>query len=326
LIRDHFRPLGVVIGSEKQGGQHQGSNTAVTWPVAFIVTISIDGRNENLCNYWRTIDISSGSELGFNIQMKNCSTYSLNYSKQLVTKSFGVSGHDSSRGMYPQICPCKNHDVVEDPANTRMPKLGYWHICMSQMMHQKVAKLDSSNNAASFHSGAVLQSTISITWVNRMWNHDLRKRFEDHKKKSMKTYSNRYKGPRVAVMASQKVNVTPQYLTTAGNPRAVALNTRVDLMKQDRNIAPHGVVRKAIPLTDSELQERGFSARFKMQRVSFDHSIASNPQINTDIVITTEAKGETTLDEVPVIKRGKTQSKKKESSITTAADNNITRL
>ena len=325
FIRDHFRPLGVVIGSEKQGGQHQGSNTAVTWPVAFIVTISIDGRNENLCNYWRAMDISSGSELGFSIQVQTHSTYSLNYSKQLVTKSFG------EKVSTPQICPCKNHDFVKRDrkdgtyCSGQLPIMGYWQICMPQMMHQKVTQTDSSNDAASFHVGAVLQSTISITWVNFMWRHDDRMDLDKEYIAAMQHFTATGPTPMASIMISRTANVMPQYLTTAGNPRAVALDTRVNTMAEDRKISRRGVVRKAVQLTESELLERGFPAPFKIQRVSVVHEIACMPPINSEIVIT-EAIHETTVQPPPVTKRGKTNSKKKESSLTTAEENTITRL
>ena len=325
LIRDHFRPLGVVIGSEKQGGQHQGSNTAVTWPVAFIVTISIDGRNENLCNYWRAMDISSGSELGFSIRLQMHSTYSLNYSKQLVTKSFGVTAE------VPQICPCKNHDFVKRDrtdghiCSGRIPIMGYWQICMPQMMHQKVTQTDSSNDAASYHVGAVLQSTISITWVNFHWRHDKRLLTDKEYSEIVARFTPTGSTPMASIMISRTANVMPQYLTTAGNPRAVALDTRVNTMAEDRKISRRGVVRKAVQLTESELLERGFPAPFKIQRVSVVHEIACMPPINSEIVIT-EAIHETTVQPPPVTKRGKTNSKKKESSLTTAEENTITRL
>ncbi|KAJ1465417.1 hypothetical protein T484DRAFT_3637357 [Baffinella frigidus] len=333
LIRDHFRPLGVVIGSEKQGGQHQGSNTAVTWPVAFIVTISINGKNENLCNYWRGMNISSGSELGFNIQMQDHSTYSLNFSKQLITKSFGVL--DKPRGVntqsysYPQICPCKNHDFVTRDHNNkvvsgRIPTMGYWHVCMPQMMHQKVTQIDSSNNAASFHLGAVLQSTISITWVNSMWTHAKRESDRDTGEK-LRNMSTKKNTAVASVFVGRSANVRPQYLTTTGNPRAVALDARVNTMTQERNASHCGVVRKTVPLTDAERLERGFSTPVKVQRVSAAPSIVSIPPINSEIVVT-EAIDETTLQQAPTTKRAKVHSKKRDSSLTTATESTITRL
>jgi hypothetical protein len=62
FIQDFIRPLGVVIGSDKQGGQHQGGG-AVDAPVDFVVTIIVDGICDNMLNLWRRTDIRAGDDL-----------------------------------------------------------------------------------------------------------------------------------------------------------------------------------------------------------------------------------------------------------------------
>ena len=49
FIQDYIRPLGIVIGSERQGGQHQPGG-AVDFPVDFVVTILVDGLCDNMLN------------------------------------------------------------------------------------------------------------------------------------------------------------------------------------------------------------------------------------------------------------------------------------
>ncbi|KAJ1464857.1 hypothetical protein T484DRAFT_1757790 [Baffinella frigidus] len=76
FIQDYIRPLGVVIGSDMQGGQHQGGGT-VDFPVDYVVTILVDGLCDNMLNLWRRTDIKAGCDLllalvGYNI---NASTY-----------------------------------------------------------------------------------------------------------------------------------------------------------------------------------------------------------------------------------------------------------
>jgi hypothetical protein len=44
LIKHVIKPFGIPKGSEKQGGQHQGSNSPVTWPVDFVTAMLIDGK------------------------------------------------------------------------------------------------------------------------------------------------------------------------------------------------------------------------------------------------------------------------------------------
>ena len=79
LIKNVIRPFGVPLGSEKQGGQHQGSNKAVTWPVDFVTTMTIDGLVLNLVNNWRHDDINSGDDLMFFVENQPYSEYVLSH-------------------------------------------------------------------------------------------------------------------------------------------------------------------------------------------------------------------------------------------------------
>jgi hypothetical protein len=62
FIQDYIRPLGVVIGSDMQGGQHQPGGS-VDFPVDFVVTILVDGLCDNMLNLWRRTEIRAGSDL-----------------------------------------------------------------------------------------------------------------------------------------------------------------------------------------------------------------------------------------------------------------------
>lgn len=63
FIQDYIRPLGVVIGSDMQGGQHQGGGGPVDFPVDFVVTILVDGLCDNMLNLWRRTEIRAGCDL-----------------------------------------------------------------------------------------------------------------------------------------------------------------------------------------------------------------------------------------------------------------------
>ena len=64
FLQDYVRPLGVVIGSEHQGGQHQGDNRgAVDFLVDYVVTILVDGLCDNLVNLWKRAEIKAGDDL-----------------------------------------------------------------------------------------------------------------------------------------------------------------------------------------------------------------------------------------------------------------------
>ncbi|KAJ1468540.1 hypothetical protein T484DRAFT_1755107 [Baffinella frigidus] len=62
FLQDYIRPLGVVIGSDMQGGQHQSGGT-VDFPVDFVVTVLVDGLCDNMLNLWRRTEIRAGSDL-----------------------------------------------------------------------------------------------------------------------------------------------------------------------------------------------------------------------------------------------------------------------
>ena len=70
LVKNVIRPFGVPLGSERQGGQHQGSSSAITWPVDFVTTMTVDGLVLNLANSWRHDDINAGDDLMMYVE--NC--------------------------------------------------------------------------------------------------------------------------------------------------------------------------------------------------------------------------------------------------------------
>lgn len=62
------RPFGVPHTSELQGGQHEGSNGPVTYPVNFISTFFVSGLTRNICNVWAQHNISAGDDLIFRLE------------------------------------------------------------------------------------------------------------------------------------------------------------------------------------------------------------------------------------------------------------------
>lgn len=165
MFRDICRPIGVVIGSDKQGGQHQGSNKAVTWPVDFVATISIDGRNENLCNFWKSNDVNSGDELLLQLvdyeNTKVPNTYTLNNHKYTVHKEF-MQGFT---GAIFQVCPVTKPKLFSNAGAVAVVEMGYWHFAMSQKMHRMRTDYASVTEIEQFHRGGLLQVTISPHFV-----------------------------------------------------------------------------------------------------------------------------------------------------------------
>ena len=86
LVKNIIRPFGVPTGSEKQGGQHQGSNSAITWPVDFVSTLTIDGLVINLVNFWRHEDVNSGDDLMLYVEDRPYTEYMLSHHPKNVRK------------------------------------------------------------------------------------------------------------------------------------------------------------------------------------------------------------------------------------------------
>ena len=65
FVQDYIRPLGVVIGSDRQGGQHQGGQggKGVDFPVDYTVTMLVDGVCDNMLNLWQRTEIRAGDDL-----------------------------------------------------------------------------------------------------------------------------------------------------------------------------------------------------------------------------------------------------------------------
>jgi hypothetical protein len=79
LIKHVIKPFGIPRGSEKQGGQHQGGNSPVTWPVDFVTAMVIDGKVINLVNFWKHDDINAGDDLVMYVEDRPCTEYVLSH-------------------------------------------------------------------------------------------------------------------------------------------------------------------------------------------------------------------------------------------------------
>jgi hypothetical protein len=197
FVRDHIVPFGVVIGSENQGGQHEGTNMAVDWPVNFVVTICVDGFNENMVNLWRRCQVGAGDQLmlllsrqglkddavSLTMRKPSDNTCNLNhYYKARVSQKFLHWDENAF-----QLVPTTNRecdkgkifrvaDVKPEPHH-RAPSLGMWHIATSQIMSNMVGSNSSRVNFAqtsgmssylddmqNVSTGALVQSTVCPVW------------------------------------------------------------------------------------------------------------------------------------------------------------------
>lgn len=91
FIRHCVKPFGIVRGSEKQGGQHEMSLSAVTWTAPTIATLVIDGKEANVVNIWHYHDLHAGEDLVLRLKLMPVKTFTLNhYFKGFSRKTFEV--------------------------------------------------------------------------------------------------------------------------------------------------------------------------------------------------------------------------------------------
>jgi hypothetical protein len=213
FVRDHIVPFGVVIGSENQGGQHEGTNMAVDWPVNFVATICVDGFNENMVNLWRRCQVGAGDQLMLllthaelddavspTMRPRADQTCNLNhYYKARVSQKFMTWDAKAF-----QLVPTTNRECdkgkifrcadVNPPAGTRGPSLGMWHIATSQIMSNMVGSNISRVNFAqtsgmssyiddmqNVTAGALVQATVCPVWQPTLHAEYMSKIFKFHK-------------------------------------------------------------------------------------------------------------------------------------------------
>ena len=93
VIRHCIRPFGITRGSEKQGGQDESTLSPATWPVSFVVSLTIDGKESNVLNIWHYHDLSAGEDLVLRLKLMPIRQYTLNhYYKGVKRQAWDVRG------------------------------------------------------------------------------------------------------------------------------------------------------------------------------------------------------------------------------------------
>ena len=143
VVRHCVRPLGIVRGSEKQGGQNEVTQSPATWPVCFVTTLVLDGKEANTLNLWHHHGISAGDDLALCLKPMPIKQYTLNHYYKRVVRQRWAKGAQTHVW---QLVPTTFHLDVEDdagimPPNWRTNELwqerGYWHIGRAQVMAPK---------------------------------------------------------------------------------------------------------------------------------------------------------------------------------------------
>ena len=181
FITDIARPWGVPNTSEMQGGQHEGSNSAVTFPVNFISAFLVDGHVENVCNQWSTLNVSSGDDLIYKLERLPFAArdgsirYRMNHwAKQTALQQFKYEDGGINEGW--QVVPgeLSAYTPKPNPEGYDYRENGYWHILRSQVMARNEAaddwRYEASNRGNYFDDhvvmrGALLEGTFTPMWV-----------------------------------------------------------------------------------------------------------------------------------------------------------------
>lgn len=79
IISNLIVPFGIPHGSEKQGGNHEGVESIVTWATNFVTTMFTDGYVRNMVNIWRGLDCGAGEPLSLGVQR---------YTQQMLDSGF----------------------------------------------------------------------------------------------------------------------------------------------------------------------------------------------------------------------------------------------
>ena len=169
VVRHCIRPFGITRGSEKQGGQDEATIAPATWPVSFVVSLTIDGKESNVLNIWHHHELHAGEDLVLRLKPMPIRPYTLNhYYKGVKRQSWDPATLPAGRTHVWQLVPdlltleeqSKNEAEAHQRIMAGMPRhlrevkffdgsslpvvnrfawqeLGFWHIGRSQVMTGK---------------------------------------------------------------------------------------------------------------------------------------------------------------------------------------------
>jgi DNA-binding Lrp family transcriptional regulator len=199
IVQFHIVPFGICAGSEKQGGQHEARNKPVQAATSHFTTMTVDGQNRDLVNFWRNVDIDGGDQLILYlgpVKRGGQVPYTLNHwSKGTVSKL--VKFEDGLKGCTLQIIPSfykageiedhssqgKDRDYVlgqlvanvEDPTQKERCKsliasamdyhvAGYWHCGQTYTKSSRFGLTSAQCIDAEYMTGALLQVNWAPVW------------------------------------------------------------------------------------------------------------------------------------------------------------------
>ena len=169
LVRQNFTPHGICAGSEHQGGKHEQSVAPIQTgrAVNFVTTMTVDGKNEDLVNYWYRQDVSAGDALLFALEEKtgaeiNKQQYQLTrYYKQPVRSTINLPDDATCWQLVARVhkvmdpLPVDQNDFWKD-----YRAAGYWRVAQTFQCRRQSTDVRGQTN------GPLLEVTFAPVWMD----------------------------------------------------------------------------------------------------------------------------------------------------------------
>jgi len=171
IVQTGIIPFGICAGSEKQGGQTETGFAPVQAAANHVTTMTVDGQNIDLINYWSNESLNAGDQLVLKLQWKSTKSYVLNhYYKHISEATF------EERNYCWQLVPGvfkmgEKYEVGDELSQYDYRLQGYWRI--AQMMHHRNACMSHyefwANDCSNMRGGGsaqLLQVLFAPTYYN----------------------------------------------------------------------------------------------------------------------------------------------------------------
>jgi hypothetical protein len=166
LVQEYFVPHGICAGSEHQGGQHETGTAPVQAAVNFVTTMTVDGKNIDLVNYWFNTSAVAGDELLFTLEkiQKNSNSYEYNLTRYY--KDPQVAHVQPPQGAYWQLVPSILRGDPRAKEETRCSHYNAWrhHLSHGYWRVAQTFQTRRQNNINAFHRGQPLEVTFAPVW------------------------------------------------------------------------------------------------------------------------------------------------------------------
>jgi hypothetical protein len=167
LVQEYFVPHGICAGSEHQGGQHETGTAPVQAAVNFVTTMTVDGKNVDLVNYWFRQSTLAGDELLFRLERQNTTDKpSFEYNLTRYYKDPKVEPVTPPPGAYWQLVPGVVRGDPRADEKLRCTQLNAWrhHLCQGYWRIAQTFQTRKANNIDAFIRGQPLEVTFAPVW------------------------------------------------------------------------------------------------------------------------------------------------------------------